>query len=642
MRSAASPQSISDLIGYWGRWFNVSPRLARAVFSQESGLNPNVADSSAGAQGIAQIMPATQRLLGITDPYDVNQSIRGGIQYLRQGYDTAIAAGHSNPAAAAVRYYNPLGGRDYLQNVAARYAALPDEQATVQGQPGGGAGPGSGAPAGQTAGFQPPWGPAALVPPIVTLLAGVAADSGVSRGPAPRFGVSSEVMNYPGVPQGTALNRVDPRLVDIATRASGYLPDGWRAEMISGWRGGPTELQHGLGRALDIQLYDQNGNAIPNVASGADFRTYEAYMQKARKLQQVLYPELEGRLSWGGYFGSGAKTSADLMHLSLDEPGSAGDWAGGLNQRYRGVYDRGGQPSQGMGEVGQFQLPSGFGNVAIAPHPSGVGVTAVSLPDQAPASGRRLLPGVQIASAADPAASQLPPVAHYQPADWRAAGAPPSMAEAPPSAFAGVVGTTPEQAERYRQVSTPEGYAAALRALAAAPSGSAMPAVERTPLPPPPAAPPVPFDLEPQRGRGLAASPLTVMPNATVLPADGQPPDQPGYSDLEPQRGRAPGAGPALAMPLVRTPQPLPVIGTGLTPPVPEYGGSSGFSAFPGAAGAAVAPAGGAARLLSDEEIARMGPNDAAMAGLRNELTEADRMALIQQLSQFQQQQQMW
>jgi hypothetical protein len=75
---------------------------------------------------------------------------------------------------------------------------------------------------------------------------------------------------------------------------------------------------------------------------------------------------------------------------------------------------------------------------------------------------------------------------------------------------------------------------------------------------------------------------------------------------------------------------------------VPEYGGSSGFSAFPGAAGAPVAPAGGAARLLSDEEIARMGPNDAAMAGLRNELTGADRMALIQQLSQFQQQQQMW
>jgi hypothetical protein len=611
MRSTASSQDVSNLIRFWGRWFNVDPRLAKAVFSVESGLDPNIADSPAGAQGIAQILPATQRALGIANPYDLNESIRGGIQYLRQGYDSAIAAGHLNPAAAAVRHYNPLGGSDYLLNVAARYAALPDEQAAVAG----GAAPGA--------------------------VTGTAL-------PGARFGVSPEVMNYPALSPGAAFNRVDPRLVDVVSSASGFLPDGWRAEMISGYRPGDPRL-HGAAKALDVQLYGGDGRAIPNYQDGASFRTYEQFAQIARKIQADRYPELNGAFQWGGYFWNGGKPNygaSDLMHFDLGGlRGQAGDWENGLNAQGRaGGFDAGGPPSQGMGDIAHYRPPAGPGNFAVAAHSSGVGVTAVSLPDGvSDATAWRPPPGVQIASADAPVpAQQLPPVAHYQPTGWPQ-GAPASMAEAPPSVFANVAGVTPEQAALWRRASTPAGYAA-LQALANAPvnvgAGVAATPVERVPLAPPVigAAPAMATDLEPQRGRVLGAGPLGAGP----LSSAAAPPD------LEPQRARALGVGPlpaAISAPW--TPGgPLPTVGTGLAPPVPGYGAPApGSSANPPAislGGQGMPPPIVAQRALSDADIARMGPTEAALAGLRNDLTDADRMALIGQLSQYQQQQQMW
>jgi soluble lytic murein transglycosylase-like protein len=63
--------------------YGVDPALAIEVATAESGMNPNVGDSSAGAIGIFQLEPPTAAQLGV-DPRDPLQNIDGGVRYLRQ------------------------------------------------------------------------------------------------------------------------------------------------------------------------------------------------------------------------------------------------------------------------------------------------------------------------------------------------------------------------------------------------------------------------------------------------------------------------------------------------------------------------------------------------------------------------------
>jgi membrane-bound lytic murein transglycosylase F len=57
-------------------------RLLAAQTFQESRFDPN-ARSWAGAMGLLQLMPGTAREVGVTDPYDPAQNVRGGVQYLQ-------------------------------------------------------------------------------------------------------------------------------------------------------------------------------------------------------------------------------------------------------------------------------------------------------------------------------------------------------------------------------------------------------------------------------------------------------------------------------------------------------------------------------------------------------------------------------
>jgi peptidoglycan DL-endopeptidase CwlO len=75
------PTPYDDLFRQAAAEFGVPAALVKAVARAESSFNPQTV-SHAGAQGLMQLMPATARSLGVSDPFDPAEAIRGGAKYL--------------------------------------------------------------------------------------------------------------------------------------------------------------------------------------------------------------------------------------------------------------------------------------------------------------------------------------------------------------------------------------------------------------------------------------------------------------------------------------------------------------------------------------------------------------------------------
>ena len=118
---------------------NISPALALAVIAVESAGRAQ-AVSSAGAQGLMQLIPATAERFGVTDSFDTTQNIRGGVQYLdwlmrHFDNDVVLALAGYNAGEGAVRRNNGVPPfaetRDYVPKVLAAWAVARGLCATV-------------------------------------------------------------------------------------------------------------------------------------------------------------------------------------------------------------------------------------------------------------------------------------------------------------------------------------------------------------------------------------------------------------------------------------------------------------------------------------------------------------------------------
>jgi len=94
--------------------YKVPYSMVQHAMNKETGHLANLADkagaiSRKGAQGVMQLMPATAKGLGVTDPFDVKQNIQGGVKYLAQ-----LNQKYNDPAKALAAYNAGPGRVDRL------------------------------------------------------------------------------------------------------------------------------------------------------------------------------------------------------------------------------------------------------------------------------------------------------------------------------------------------------------------------------------------------------------------------------------------------------------------------------------------------------------------------------------------------
>lgn len=129
-RGAPANMHFDGLIVLSALQERLPPALIKAVIAAESRFDPD-AVSRKGAQGLMQLMPRTARRLGVEDPFQPTENVRGGSRYLRQLIDRygdwsrALAAYNAGPAAVdrhrGIPPYRET--RDYVKRVLTYYHA---------------------------------------------------------------------------------------------------------------------------------------------------------------------------------------------------------------------------------------------------------------------------------------------------------------------------------------------------------------------------------------------------------------------------------------------------------------------------------------------------------------------------------------
>ena len=119
---AREPEDRYDrLIMRKAKQYRLSPALLKALIRVESSFNPYAISPSAHAMGLTQIIPENFKRLGITNPFDPDQSITAG---------ASLLASHTKQFRGSIRLsliaYN-AGERTAIREMQGQRSSLPAE-----------------------------------------------------------------------------------------------------------------------------------------------------------------------------------------------------------------------------------------------------------------------------------------------------------------------------------------------------------------------------------------------------------------------------------------------------------------------------------------------------------------------------------
>jgi len=125
VKRSSQEKRLVPLIHRVARAHGVDHCLVYAVVKIESNFN-RYAVSSEGARGLMQLMPGTQRYLGVRKAFDPIENLHGGTRYLAEqlrrfrSVRKALWAYHAGPGAVATRRVLRVSRR-YADNVMRQY-----------------------------------------------------------------------------------------------------------------------------------------------------------------------------------------------------------------------------------------------------------------------------------------------------------------------------------------------------------------------------------------------------------------------------------------------------------------------------------------------------------------------------------------
>ncbi|HCO44787.1 MAG TPA: hypothetical protein DIT63_11825 [Gammaproteobacteria bacterium] len=122
-------QAVEKMIERLAPQYALDPELVKQVVAAESAFRTD-ARSPKNAQGLMQLIPATAERFGVTNPWDAEQNLRGGMAYLswllgQFSGDVRLALAGYNAGEGAVARHGGLPPyaetRQYVAGIISRY-----------------------------------------------------------------------------------------------------------------------------------------------------------------------------------------------------------------------------------------------------------------------------------------------------------------------------------------------------------------------------------------------------------------------------------------------------------------------------------------------------------------------------------------